>query len=267
MKKIFLTLMLTIFFMTGCGGDNSNSANVNDGKYNKRIVNGVDDEFPPICFHDENGEIVGFDIDLAKEAARRMGVEIQFKPIEWSNKEHEITSGNVDMIWNGCDIMDEYKEYMIFSRPYMDNLQILLVKKGNDKKIHNVNDLAGKIVGTQAGSNSEDYVNATPELKNSFAKFVTYRNVNEGFESLQNDELDVIIIDEIAARYEMGRRRGKFEMINVTIGPVTEFGIGFRKEDTALRDRVQKVFDGMIADGTAKKISEQWFQADLIKSR
>ena len=263
MKKIFL-LLIAIFLMTGCGGE-KNSNDSKSPKYSRIIVVGLDD-FAPMGFKDENGNIVGFDVDLAKEAAKRMGVEFEFKMIDWNNKEMEMTSGNIDMIWNGCDIMDEYKKYMTFSKPYMDNRQILLVEKGNPKEIHSVGDLTDKIVATQAGSNSETYIDDDEYLRNSFAKFKTYRNVNMGFKGLSNGEFDALIIDEIAARYEINKNPDKFELVEAMIGSVTQFGIGFRKGDTELRDKVQKAFDSMIKDGTAKKISIQWFGADLIKS-
>ena len=266
MKKILLPLILMLIILTGCGGEDT-SENIHSTKYGRILVVGVDDEFPPICFHNAQGELVGFDVDLAREAARRMGVEFEFRPIDWDNKRDEILSGNVDIIWNGCDIIDEYKEYMIFSRAYMDNRQILLVNAGNPNAIRTAGDLAGKFVGTQAGSNSEGYVNDTPNFKDSFAEFKTYRNVKEGFTLLQNGELDALIIDEIAARYEISRNPGQFEIVEATIGPVTQFGIGFRKDNVELRDKVQKAFDSMVADGTAGKISEQWFQSDLIKRR
>ena len=257
MKKILLLMTALFLLVSGC----------NSFQHDGKIIIGVDDEFAPMGFHDEKGELVGFDIDLAREAAKRMGVQVEFKAIDWNNKREEITSGNIDIIWNGCDIMDEYKEYMIFSKPYMDNRQIILVNFGNPENIHSTGDLAGKIVGTQAGSNSEDYINEDTRLKNTFAEFKTYRNIQEGFENLNARNLDALIIDEIAARYEMIRHPDTFEVIEVTVGPVTEFGIGFRKDDTDLRARVQDAFDSMVADGTAKKISEQWFQADLIKHK
>ena len=235
MKKIFL-LLLTIFFVAGCGGE-KNSNNVNSMKYSRIVTVGVDDEFAPMSFRDEQGNIVGFDIDLAKEAAKRMGVEFEFKPILWNDKEKEISSGNVDMIWNGLDIIEERKEYMIFSRPYMYNRQILLVEKNNPKGIYSLGDLK------------------------------TYDNFKEGFAALSRGELDALVVDEIAARYEMNRTPDTFEAVEVTVGSVTGFGIGFKKNNIELRDKVQKAFDEMIKDGTAKKISEQWFGADLIKGR
>ena len=258
MKKFLVMLLLAVTAIcTGCGDSNN---------VNKVYVIGLDDEYAPMGFRDDKGEIVGFDIDLAKEAARRMGVKFEFKPIDWDKKREEITSGNIDIIWNGCDITDERKEYMIFSKPYMDNRQILLVKKGTNQDIHTVGDLEGKIVGTQSGSTSEQYVNETPELKNSFKDFKVYLNFKTAFNALDSGEVDVLICDEIVGRYGLIRNPGKFAVLEVTVGRPCEIGIGFRKNDVELRDEVQKAFDSMIKDGTAKKISEQWFQADIIKN-
>lgn len=228
------------------------------------FVVGIDDEFAPMTFRDDNGELVGLDIDLANATAKRMGVKFEFKPIDWDNKEAEISLGNIDMIWSACDIIDEYNAYMIFSKPYMDNRQIILAQKNYDVPIRSEKDLAGKIVGTQSGSNSETYVNGNLKLKKILADFKTYRTVKDGFTALANGEIELLIIDEIAARYEMKKSADKFKLFDVTIGPVTKFGIGFRKDDTELRDNVQKVFGTLVRDGTAKIISKKWFQADLI---
>ena len=257
MKKFFVVLLLTVTALcAGCGDSKD---------INKVIVVGLDDEYAPMGFRDDKGNLVGFDVDLAKEAAKRLGVTFEFKPIDWDKKRDEITSGNIDIIWNGCDITEDRKEYMIFSKPYMDNRQILLVNKGTQQDIRTVGDLEGKIVGTQAGSTSEQHVNEMPALKNSFKDFKVYLNFKDAFNALEGDEVEVLICDEIVGRYGLIRNPGKFAVLEVTVGRPCEIGIGFRKDDVELRDKVQKVFDSMIKDGTAKKISERWFQADIIK--
>ncbi len=262
MRKFLLLFMLIIFVM-GCGSEQKD--NLDDkSKALKKIVVGLDDAFAPMTFRNKKGEIVGFDVDMAKEAAKRLGVEFEFKPINWDKKEAEINSGRVDIIWSGCDITPERQQYMLFSKPYMKNRQILLVQKGNPKNIHSEADLAGKIVATQAGTVSLDYIAENDALMTSLAKFITYRNVSEGFKALSNESVDTFIVDEIAAHYEINNNPDAFEIVDVTVGSPTEFGISFRKDSLELRDRVQKVFDEMIADGTAKKISEKWFQVDLV---
>ena len=258
MKKIFLPFALLIFLMTGCGNQGV------DEKYNRAIVIGIDDNYAPMAFRDDKSELVGFDIDLAEETANRMDGNFVFKPIDWSKKREELLAGNIDIIWNGLDITDERKEYMIFSKPYMANRQIFLVKAGSDPGILTEGDLEDKIVGTQAGASPENYINANEELRNSLREFKTYPNFKEAFEALDGGEIDVLICGEMKARYEICKTPGKFKVIEVTVGPVWDIGIGFRKEDTALRDRVQAAFDEMVKDGTAKEISEKWFQSDLI---
>ena len=126
MKKIFALCMMLVLAVTALAGCGSNSAQKEESK---KIVVGLDDSFPPMGFKDEKNEIVGFDIDLAKEVAKRLGREVEFKAIDWNSKEAELKSGRVDILWNGLDITDKRKENMLFSEPYMDNRQIVFVAK------------------------------------------------------------------------------------------------------------------------------------------
>ena len=268
MKKIFTAIfLLATMIFTGCGGENISAENDATKPLNgvKKIVIGVDDEFPPIGFHDEKKNFVGFDVDLAKEVARRMKVEIEFKPIAWDKKKEAITSGSVDMIWNGLDITEERKEYMIFTKPYMEDRQILLVKADDDFDIHVEEDLEGRIVGIQAGSTAEDYLRGNDMLKNLLKECRAYEKFNGLVEALKAGEIEVIICDEMIARYEMNQNPDTLKVLNVKVGNVAEMAVGFPKDSVELRDKVQEVFDTMIADGTAKKISKRWFQADVIK--
>ena len=271
MKKFFAIILLfliscSLFFASGCGGDKKDSQNTDSVRYKRIITIGLDDEYAPFGFRDDSGQLVGFDIDMAKEAAKRMGVEFEFKPIDWNNKEIELNSGHIDIIWNGLDITPERQRHILYSKPYMDNRQVLLVKLGADTNFYSEYDLEGKIVGTQAGSNSETYIDQNKKLKDSFKEFKTYSTFKQAFADLREEQVEVLIVDELAARYEMNKIPKQFEVIELTIGPVTKIGIGFRKNDTELRDKVQKAFDSMVKDGTAKQISVKWFQADLIKS-
>ncbi len=259
MKK-FLMIICAALLLSGCGGG-QNSEGIG---YKKVYVIGIDDEYAPMGFRDDDGEIVGFDVDLAKEAARRLGITFEFRSIEWNKKVDELNARRIDIIWNGLDITPERQENILYSKPYMDNRQILLVNANSNLDIKTVQDLAGKIVGTQAGSNSETYVDHNEDFKNSLKDFRTYGTFKTAFRDLADGEVDVLLVDEIAGRYAMSKMPQKFKALELTIGSATEIGIGFRMTDVGLRDDVQKVFDEMIADGTAKKISEKWFQADLV---
>ena len=269
MRKIFMAaLLLVTMIFAGCGGSQTaQKAESDASKELKKIVIGLDDEYAPMGFKNEQNEIIGFDVDLAKEAAKRLGTEVEFKAIDWNSKEAELKSGRIDVIWNGLDITPERQQNMLFSDPYMDNRQIVFVKAGNDQGIKSEKDLAGKAVGTQAGSTAESYIDSQPELKASFKEFKTYGDYVSAFMDLENGRIDALVCDEIVGRYAMSKQGDKFQALDVNVGPVSEFGIAFRKEDTALRDKVQKVFDEMTKDGTAGKISEQWFKADLVKKK
>lgn len=255
MNKLILPLMLIIFLLAGCG--NTNAVD--------KLVIGLDDKYAPFGFRTEDNELVGFDIDLANEVANRMGVAIEFKAIDWNNKEAELKSGNINVIWSGFNITPDREDYILFSKPYMLNRQVILVKKGNTQGIVSAADLAGKVVGTQLGSPADGFINQDEQLKNSFAKFITYDNYEKVFEALASGEVDAVVCDELVVHYEMNRHHDKFEAIEATVGPVTGIAVGFRKGDDALRNRFQTAFNEMVEDGTAQKISVKWFNADLIQ--
>lgn len=258
MKKtiaIFLAVLTLGALAAGCGGEAPKEG------AKKKIVVGLDDNFPPMGFKDEKNEIVGFDIDLAKEAAKRLGREVEFKAIDWASKEAELKSGRIDVLWNGLNITDKRKENMLFSDPYMDCKQLIFVPVGSP--IQGEADLAGKVVGTQSASTADENLDADPELKNSLKEVKKYSDYISAMMDLQNGRVDAIIADEIVGRYYMGKNPDKFIALETPVGPVGVFGIAFRKDDTALKDEVQKVMNEMKQDKTAAKISEKWFGKDI----
>ena len=262
MKKIFALCMMLVLAVTALAGCGSNSAQKEESK---KIVVGLDYSFPPMGFKDEKNEIVGFDIDLAKEVAKRLGREVEFKAIDWNSKEAELKSGRVDILWNGLDITDKRKENMLFSEPYMDNRQIVFVAKNGKVAVAGEADLAGKTIGTQSGGTTEEYFENKPELKASMKEVKYYPDYINAFMDLENGRLDAVVGDEIIGRYYISKHPDEIQAIDTVIGTVSQFGIAFRKDDQKLRDEVQKVFDEMKADGTVAKISEKWFAKDITK--
>ena len=255
MRKIIVVIMALVVIISGCGKKNA----IKD-----TIIVGLDES--PIGYVDKSGKIVGFEVDLAREAIKRAGAKPEFKIINWNEKEIELNSGEIDMIWNGMDITPERKEIMLFSKPYMDNYLLILVSQGNPLQIYSEVDFSGKKIGVKAGTTAEYYIIGTATINDSLQELKTYDNDEKVFMALKNGEIDALISDEIIARYLMAKNGYKFDILPKTLGKKHEYGIGFRKNDKELRDAIQKAFDSMIKDGTARKISEKWFQADLSRS-
>ena len=251
-----MAAVMTAAFVTGCGGQKAADSGSGSGDKGKIIV-GLDDNFPPMGFKDENNEITGFDVDLAKEASKRLGREVEFKAIDWSSKEAELKSGRVNVLWNGLDITEKRKENMLFSDPYMDNRQILFVKKGRTD-ITDEKSLAGKVVGTQSASTAEEYMDKTEFFKKDVKEVKKYSDFVTAFMDLENGRVDAVVGDEIVGRYYMSKHPDTIDAVDVAVGPVSEFGIAFAKDNTALRDDVQKVLNEMKADGTIAKIMARY---------
>ena len=262
MKK-FLALMLTFVvasaFVAGCGGDKAATKK----EAGKKIVVGLDDNFPPMGFKNEKNEIVGFDIDMAKEAAKRLGRPVEFKPIDWSSKEAELKSGRIDVIWNGLNITEERKKNMLFSNPYMEAKQLIFVPAGSP--IKGQADLAGKVIGMQSASTAEQNLENDKAFAGTLKEVKKYPDCIAAMMDMEAGRVDAIITDEIVGRYYMAKKPGKFVALEKPVGPIGNFGIGLRLDDKALQGDIQKVLDEMKKDGTSAKISKQWFGADIVK--
>ena len=218
------------------------------------FVVGLDDAFAPMGFRDENGEIVGFDIDLAKEVANRLGLNVVFKPCEWSGIIFELKSGNIDVIWNGLTITEERKRQINFSQDYLKNSQITVVKK--DSEIVSKMDLNGKVIGLQMGSSADKAVSDDPVSK-KLKDVKKYENNVDALLDLKNGRVDAVVMDEIVARYYTAKKDG-YKVLDADFGKEL-YGVGFRKGDVKFKEAVDKALDDMIADGTMAEIKARWF--------
>lgn len=226
------------------------------------IVVGLDDNFPPMGFRDEKNELVGFDIDLAKEAAKRLGVEVTFKPIDWSAKEAELSGKRVDVLWNGLTITEERKANILFTTPYLENRQIVIVLDKSSVKTKA--DLAGKVVGVQDGSSAIEAVEKDEATAKSLKELKKFGDNVTALMDLSAERLDAIVVDEIVGRYYTAKKPGEYRVLEENFG-TEDYGVGTRKDDTELMGKLQKAMDDMKTDGAAAQISTQWFGKDIIK--
>ena len=228
------------------------------------IIMGLDDTFAPMGFRDENNQIVGFDVDLAKELGRRLNLEIRLQPIDWAMKEAELNNGNIDLIWNGYTITDARKEKVTFSDPYIANRQIIIVLNSSD--IFTKNDLIGKEVALQEGSSALDAVMNQPELVRQFKNGDVIQLATNDFalRELENGQVDAVVVDEILARYYVSLKEPNiFRILEDDFGDEM-YGVGFRKGDLQFIEAFNNAFNEMKSDGTASQISINWFKEDII---
>lgn len=254
MKKLLLvmvTVLVAAVLLVGCGGSQP-----------KKLVIGLDDNFPPMGFRDDKNNIVGFDVDMAKEATKRLGMAVEFKPIDWSSKEAELSSKRVDVLWNGLTITEKRKENILFTNPYMENKVIIVVGAGSAVK--SKADLAGKVIGVQDGSSSVDAIEKEASVRQSFKDLKKYPDNVAALLDLKAGRIEALVVDEIVGRYYIAKKPGEYSVLSEFFGS-EEYGVGLRKDDKELQTKLQKTLDEMKKDGTSAKISKQWFGEDIVK--
>lgn len=260
MKKLLGVILLFLVSMTMIGCDNgpvNTWVGIEERGY---FIVGLDDTFAPMGFRDNDGNLIGFDVDLAKEVSDRLGVEVRFQPIDWDSKVLELNSGTIDMIWNGLTVTESRQEEMLFSNPYIANTQMILVRK--DSGIDTIQDLAGLKVGVQISSASEEAVNANA-IVDQLGELVRYDTFNAALLELDNGTIDAVVIDEIMGRYVISQTDNTYDVASENFGE-EEYGVGFRLESTQIKDVINQVLQEMIDDGTATEISVTWFGEDIF---
>lgn len=258
MKKLILIIammMLVACTQAPAEGDLSLKTIEDNGK----MIVGFT-EYPPMGFK-ENGEITGFDIDIAKEVAKRLGVEAEFVYIDWDAKVLELNGKNIDMIWNGLTITADREKEILFSKPYFDNRIVIISLNGS--RIDQIADLSEMKVGVELQSSGQAAVEGN-DVFASIDELVKYTTITEAILDLKAGGIDAIVADEIFARYAVSKEADQYQVASEVFNS-ENYGIGFRLEDVALRDKVDAIIDEMAADGTATEISMKWFGEDLLK--
>ncbi len=232
----------------------------------QKFTVGFDAEFPPYGYQDESGEYVGFDLSLAEEVCKRRGWELVKTPIEWNSKDLELETGAIDCIWNGFTINGREDSYT-WTVPYVDNSQVAVVRK--DSGVSALEDLKGKIVAVQADSSAlaaftgEDAEEKNIELAKQFKELQQVGDYNSAFLNLESGAVDAVCMDIGVAKYEMEKRGDKFKMLDEHISS-EEYGVGFLKGNTELRDQVQETLYEMVNDNTFSQIAADWGLSDAV---
>lgn len=260
MKKIlmFTVVMLAMITLSACEDAVINDwDDIVDRGY---VIVGLDDTFAPMGFRDESGELVGFDVDLARLVFAELDIEVRFQPIDWNAKELELNAGTIDMIWNGLTITDARKEEILFSDPYLSNSQIVLTTI--DQTMDTIASLSGLKVGVQISSASEDAVKANA-IVDDLDELVQFDTFSQAVLDLKNATIDAVVVDQIYGRYLMSQELNTYRVMTENFGDEF-YGIGFRLESITIRDIVNQTLFDLIDNGDTDSISIEWFAENIL---
>ena len=214
--------------------------------------------FPPFTYKDTNGEFAGFEVELAKEVCKRNNWTFVPQPvIDWNNKNLELNSNEIDCLWGEFSINGREDAYTL-SEPYFNNSVLVVVK--SDSGISNLNDLKGKTVELETGGSAIDSIKENNKsFVDNLAGIDEVNDDNAALMDLDSGVCDEIILDGGFAYYQVSNANtgDHFKVLNESV--VTEqYGIGFKKGNTELRNQVQKTLDEMFRDGTVEKIAQNY---------
>lgn len=260
-KMLIIGFALSMFALSACSKPTEETELVDtwaDMEAKGEIVMGLDDTFAPMGFRDASGNLVGFDVELAEEVSARIGIPFKFQAIDWSLKEAELNAGNIDVIWNGYTITPERQEKVAFTEAYLENSQIIVTL--SDSPVNSKADLAGGSVALQKESSALDAVEAEPDFVAALGEeLVQFDTNNEAFMDLEAKRVDAIVVDEVLARYYMKQRgEEKYKVLEDNFGDEL-YGIGVRKGDVTLLEKIDTAMRDMKSDGSYDAIYAKWF--------
>lgn len=245
---------------TEAAGDTAAAAEGTVKTPSGKFTVGFDQEFPPMGFVGDDGQFTGFDLDLAKEVASRLGLEFVPQPINWDAKDMELDSGNIDCIWNGFTMQGREDAYT-WVGPYMANNQVFVVTADSD--IASKADLAGKAVEVQKDSSGLAALQDDAELSASFGSMTEVADYNTALMDLESGACDAVCMDSIVAGYQIKSSGKDMKILDDTLS-AEEYGIGFKKGEDELAKAVYDTLMEMKDDGTVAKISNDWFGSDVF---
>jgi ABC-type amino acid transport/signal transduction systems, periplasmic component/domain len=274
MKKFFSMFIILIFSISvfaGCGQSASESKSTSSSNTNSKensldrvkkagkIVIGIDDTYPPMEFRDKDNKLVGYDIDMANEIAKKLGVKVEFVPTAWDGIFMALQSKKFDVIHSTVSITDERKKTMMFTQPYIFGGNAIFVKADNTT-VNSQDDFKGKVIGCQIGTTAQDVLSKMSGMK----EVKKYNGMTEAFLDLKNGRIEAVVSDPQVGDYYIASQKDKFKKIKSLLNE-EPIGVAFRKDDTDLRDGYQKAMDDLKKDGTLSKLSQKWFGHDIYK--
>lgn len=258
-KRIFMAMGLVVMLAvsllgSGCSqkeeGDNSLERVKKAGEITLSMSGG----YPPFNYYDETNQLVGFDIDVCNEVAKRLGVKFKPVPNEWSGIVEGLRAGVYDGILGSMAITEERQKVVGFSIPYYYSGAQVLVRK--DSPYQSVDELKGKKVGLVTGTTFENDAN------NLKADIKLYKDDNQTLMELQNKNIDAVITDRVVGITAMNKSEFNVKLLGKPLRS-EEIAVAFRQNDNTLREEVNKILQSMHDDGTLSTMSKKWLNLDI----
>lgn len=219
--------------------------------------------FEPMNYYDENGELTGFETEFTKAVCEKLGVEAKFQEIEWDKKEIELNAKTIDAIWNGLTVTEERKENMGFSKSYVRNKQVVVIKADNKDKYTDEASMAGASCAAESGSAGQTAIETSPVLSQN--EFVGASAQKDVLLEVKAGTVELGVLDYVMAKASIGEGTDYSDLMiveGVELAP-EEYAIGMRKGDTETIEKVNGAIDELVADGTLKALAEKYGLADV----
>lgn len=263
MKKVLCLVMAMLMLtacLAACGKTDDAKTDMEYVKEKGTLIVGITD-FAPMDYKDENGNWIGFDADLAKAFAAKLGVEVKFQVIDWDNKAFELDGKAIDVVWNGMTITDKVKAAMDCSNPYCNNQQIVIVKKDVADQYQTKESVKNLKFAVEEGSAGQEQVEALG------AQFTPVGDQATALAEVKAGTADAAVIDSLMAGAMVGEGTG-FADLMYTVGLNDEqYGVGFRKGSDLVAE-LNQFFKDYYASGEMMKLAQKYgVQAAVIEQK
>ena len=260
MKKVLALVLALVMALSlvACGNADNNEGD--DGK--KTFIMGIDPEYPPFSYLDENGEYNGFDVEICKAACDLLGWDFEVFSVNWDQKLVQLNGKECDCIWSGMTILDSMKDAgYVISAPYYDNTQVIMVKEGSD--IKSSADLAGKVVAVQLGTSGESLLKGDlADMAATFDELTTCDSFLKCFTELDSNGVDAVFVDKPVAESYAAKNEG-FTIIDENLG-AEQYGIAFRADDAELCASIEDAVAKLVENGTSAELAEKY--TDIVNN-
>ena len=280
MKKI-LTLTLAVLFvvlsLTACG-DKKDTTSVAEGKKTEEsakdynfdtsefnllnegvLTIGCEVGYPPFEQYANDGKTeIGYDIDLANELGKRLGLKINIINTKFDTI-FEGMGTNYDVVISGITINEERKAKMILSEPYIDNYQAIVVKADSDLTASSLNDINGHSVAFQKGTTTDEIVTELVETGTVKCTSAANEKILTCFQQLSQGEVEMVVCDSTVASVQLAKEAGKYKIIFTDTENPEQFGIAIPKENTKLADAINTLIKDLKEEGFFEELNEDWF--------